>query len=458
MANTDGTWQEKAPHPKDDPGTIRAWCMYDWANSAYSLNITSSIFPAYYQAVTKNQATGDAVSFFGIEIVNTVLYTYALSFAFLCVVGISPLLGGIADHFGRKKLFMKVFCTLGAFACMGLFFFTGKNVEWGIGMVILAAIGYAGSLVFYNAFLPIIASPSQIDKVSAQGFSYGYIGSVLLLIVNIAMLMQPAWFGIPAEDGGLAPRISFLMVGMWWIGFAQYTFLRLPESKPHTPMAQTGTLSAGFLELKKVWERVKQMRTLKRFLFSFFAYSMGMQTVMYVATLFGKKEFHLDTGELITVVLILQIVAVLGAYLAARLSQKVGNLMALVLIVCVWIGICLGAYGMQNGTHFYILAAVVGLVMGGIQALSRSTYSKYIPEDTHDHASFFSFYDIVEKLAIVFGTFSYGLVEQVTGNMRNSVLALGMFFLVGLFFLLRARKSSFQEPLFDGNVSHPTQH
>lgn len=424
---------------KDNPKTIRAWCMYDWANSVYSLNITSSIFPAYYQAVTKNTITVDKVDFLGVSVTNSVLYSYALSFAFLCVVLISPLLGGIADHFGRKKFFMKIFCSVGSVACSGLYFFTGDNVEWGISMLVLASIGYAGSLVFYNAFLPIIASSAKMDKVSARGFSYGYIGSVILLLINIAMLLQPKWFG--GISSGFASRVSFLMVGVWWIGFAQYSFWYLPKDKRETKESDRHFVVSGFLELRKVWGEIKGMSGLKWFLFSFFLYSMGMQTVMYVATLFGEKEFHLDTGQLISVVLVLQLVAIVGASAAAKLSSIVGNIQALILIIFVWVGICLGAYFMQNGNHFYLVAAVVGLVMGGVQALSRSTYSKFIPEDTEDHASFFSFYDIVEKLAVVLGTFSYGLIEHLTGSMRNSILALGIFFLIGLALLYKTRNT-----------------
>jgi UMF1 family MFS transporter len=426
---------------KDNPKTIRAWCMYDWANSVYSLNITSSIFPAYYQAMTKDPATGDKVSFFGLEVTNSVLYTYAISFAFLCIVLSSPLLGGIADHFGRKKFFMKLFCSLGSLACMGLFFFTGKNVEWGIGMLVLATIGYAGSLVFYNAYLPIITSHSMTDKVSAKGFSYGYVGSVILLVINIAMMTMPTWFGIPEENKALVPRISFLMVGIWWFAFAQYSFSGLPMDERKTNGSEDHFITAGFKELQKVWAQIQGMTTLKLFLFSFFLYSMGVQTVMYVATLFGEKEFHLAQEQLISVVLILQLVAILGANASARLSKKIGNLGALIVIVFFWIGICIAAYFMENGDHFYMVAAVVGLVMGGIQALSRSTYSKYIPQDTEDHASYFSFYDITEKTAIVIGTFSYGLIEQLTGTMRNSVLALGAYFILGLCFLFMARSS-----------------
>ncbi len=422
---------------KNNPKVLRAWCMYDWANSVYSLNITSSIFPAYYQAVTKNPALQDKVDFMGFQVTNSVLYSYALSFSFLCVVFMGPILSGIADHFGRKKLFMQFFCILGSSACMGLYFFTGENVVYGIGMLILATIGYSGSLVFYNAFLPEITTPDMTDKVSARGFSYGYIGSVLLLIFNLVMLLKPELFG--GMDSGTASRISFLTVGIWWFGFAQYSFWILPETRTKK-VSEKHFIVSGFVAIKKVFGELKEMPVMKSFLTAFFLYSMGVQTVMYVATLLGEKEFHLQTSQLITVVLILQIIAILGANVAAWVSKQKGNIFTLSIILCVWILICIIAYYMQNGNHFYMLAVVVGLVMGAVQALSRSTYSKMIPENTHDHASYFSFYDVTEKLATVLGTFSYAFIEQLTGSMRNSVVALGIFFVAGLYFLFQTRK------------------
>ncbi len=412
--------------------------MYDWANSVYSLIITSSIFPAYYQAVTKNPSNGDKVHFLGFDIINSVLYSYTLSFSFLCVVILSPLFAGIADHIGRKKLFMRFFCTLGSFACMGLYFFNGENIGWGLTMLILATIGYAGSLVFYNAFLPEITTTETSDKVSARGFSFGYIGSVILLIINLSMILKPDFFG--GISSGNASRISFLMVGIWWLGFAQYTFWVLPE-KQISKVTDGNIFTSGFEELNKVFTQVKSMRTLKSFLIAFFFCSMGVQTVMYVATLFGEKEFHLETGQLITVVLILQLIAIPGANLAAFISRKKGNIFTLTSIVCIWILTCVGAYFMQNGNQFYMLAVVVGLIMGAIQALARSTYSKLLPKDSADNASFFSFYDVTEKLAIVIGTFSYGLIENLTGSMRNSILALGLFFVAAFYFLYITRKS-----------------
>lgn len=431
---------------KGNKKLINGWAMYDWANSVYSLVITSTIFPIYYSAVTSTETT-DQVMFLGMQFTNSALYSYTLSVSFLLIAFISPALSGIADYGGYKKGFMKFFCYLGAIACSSLYFFTGPENLWiavlGLG---LATIGWTGSIVFYNSYLPEIAHPIQQDRVSAKGYALGYIGSSLLLIFNLTMVLFPDWYGITSSD--FSPRFSFLLVGVWWIGFAQITFARLP-SNPYGKVATGNVLKKGYLELKKVWKSLARYPRLKLFLLSFFLYSMGVQTVMYVAALFGDKELKLESGQLITTILIIQFVAIGGAYLFAGLSKKYGNLQALAVSLIIWIGICAGAYFVYDVTGFYILAFAVGLVMGGIQSLSRSTYSKMLPETT-DHASYFSFYDVCEKVGIVLGTASYGIIEEVTGSMRSSVIALAIYFILGFIVLMRITKFALPKQLKAG--------
>lgn len=410
-----------------------AWAMYDWANSVYSLVITSTIFPVYYNSVTKGMDGSEMVSFFGFEIINTVLYSYSISFSFLIIALVSPLLSGIADTSGKKLEFMKFFAYLGSIACIGLYFFDGNNLEWGILCSVTASIGYAGSIVFYNAFLPEISKEEEYDLLSAKGFALGYIGSVILLVLNLAMIQMPGVFGIP--EGGMAARLSFLITGIWWAGFSQIPFRVLPKN-PYNKKLKRELLFHGYQEIRKVLGQIKTMPVMNKFLASFFFYSMGVQTVMYLAATFGDKELGLPGAQLIMTILIIQFVAIIGSYLFAFISKKYGNKISLVIMVLIWTMICGAAYYVYNVYEFFALAFVVGLVMGGIQSLSRSTFSKLIPESTTDHASFFSFYDVTEKIAIVLGTFSYGVIEQVTGSMRNSALSLGIFFLVGLGFLL----------------------
>lgn len=410
--------------------------MYDWANSVYSLVITSAIFPVYYDAVTTTAGKGDVVDFFGLQVVNSVLYSYSLSFSFLFVAAILPLLSGIADYSGKKKQFMKIFMYLGSFSCLGLYFFDGDSIEWGIICSVMASIGYSGSLVFYDAFLPEITTLDRYDKVSAKGYALGYIGSVILLVLNLAMILQYEMFDFASE--GDATRFAFLMVGVWWMVFSQIPFMRLKDNV-YNRKVEGNVLTEGYKELLKVYQSLKGLKVMKLFLLAFFFYNMGVQTIMYLATLFGSKELKLASDQLILTILIIQIVAVGGAYLFAYISKIKGNKFSLQVMVLIWIAICLGAYFVYNAYEFYVLALIVGMVMGGIQSLSRATFAKLIPEGSIDHASFFSFYDVTYNISIVMGTFSYGFIEQITGSMRNSALALMLFFMVGMGFLVLAK-------------------
>ncbi len=421
---------------KNQPKIIRAWCMYDWANSVYSLTITTAVFPIYYENVTQTQELGDIVEFFGFRLPNTVLYSYALSFSFLFTALILPLLTGIADYSGRKKLFLRIFVYLGAFSCAALFFFDGPNIEYGIIFSILASVGYSGSLVFYDSFLPEIVTKDKYDRVSALGYSYGYVGSVILLIFNLVVIQFPELFGL--ESGKLPAKISFLTVGIWWFLFSQIPLRLLPKNT-FNKKPEGHYLTKGYLELKKVWDSLPSLPEVRKFLFAFFFYTVGVQTVMYLAALFGSKELGLEEGKLILTVLIIQIVAIVGASLFARISEKRGNKFALVTMIIIWVLVSISAYFVYDEYGFYVLAFVVGMVMGGIQALSRASYSKLIPQNTEDHASYFGFYDVAYNVAIVMGTFSYGLVEHYTGSMRTSSLVLTVFFILGLFFLLKVR-------------------
>lgn len=417
---------------KNNPRVINAWCMYDWANSAYNLTITTAIFPIYFSSVAPK-----SINFLGFTKDNSVVYSYALSLSFLIVCFLSPLLSGIADYSDRKKSFMQAFVWMGSIACGLLFFFTGENTALGITCFMVASIGYAGSLVFYNAYLPLIATPDRFDRISARGFSLGYIGSVLLLIMNLLLIQKPTWFGLDEDAGTLPARLSFLSVGLWWIGFSIYTFVHLPV-RTHVVRdpGDSSYLFKGFQELRKVFREVRAISHLTRFLLSFFFYSMGFQTILYMASIFGAQELRLEEGALIGVLLVIQLVAVVGAWLFTLISARIGNLMTLTVALVLCIFICIGAYFVVTATQFYALAVLVGLIMGGLQSMSRATYSRLLP-DTTDTASYFSFYEFTEKTGIVLGTAAYGIITDATGNMRNSLLALVIFFAVGLFFLTR---------------------
>lgn len=415
---------------------INGWAMYDWANSVYNLVITTTFFPIYFLAITNN-STDHTVKFLGRKFVNSSLYDYILAAAYLIIAILYPILTSIADTRGNKKHFMRFFCYMGAIGCSALFFFKSDTLGLGVIAFMLAAMGYVGSLVFYNAYLPEIAAPEDRDRISARGYSFGYIGSVLMQIVGFVLVITMA-------DQGLATRLTFLLVGIWWFSFAQITFSRLPAFSLKQEKKKN-VIRDGFNEMKKVYHQVKEMPVLKRFLRGFFFYSMGVQTVMLAATIFGSKLLKLPDTNLIITVVIIQLVAILGAWGMSRLSAHFGNLKVLLGVIVFWIIICLLAYYTavvaEGGTNaellFYGLAVLVGLVMGGIQSLSRSTYAKLMPP-TQDTASFFSYYDLTEKFAIVIGIFTFGRIEEVTGSMKHSILSLIVFFTIGFFWLYAA--------------------
>lgn len=424
---------------------INGWAMYDWANSVYSLVITTTIFPAYYVGITSmgNSNGKHYVNFFGKQFINTSLLDYALAVVFLIVAVSSPVLSSIADYRRNKKVYLRWFCFLGSAACCGLFFFTPQRIEYGVILFSLAALGYWGSLVFYNSYLPDIAAPEDQDRVSARGYALGYTGSVLLQIICFAIIVKPGWFGLDGSDSTLGVRISFLLTGLWWFGFAQVTLRVLPLPSLKERRSKKNVFTNGFHELSVVFRQLKQLRTLRRFLLSFFLYSMGVQTVMLVAAGFSKKEIFPNPGDepkLLFTLILIQLVAIIGAIVMSRLSKRMGNLKVLIISVCIWIAICLWAYFIQTQMQFYALAASVGLVMGGIQSLSRSTYSKFLPE-TKDTTSFFSFYDVTEKIALVIGLFSFGFLEDITGSIRNSIIALIVFFVLGLLALMYTKRA-----------------
>lgn len=425
--------------PKGDKKLLNAWAFYDWANSVYSLTIASAIFPIFYNALfEKNHPY---IELFGSQIKNSALISFVTAASFIVVAFSSPILSGIADYSGNKKTFMRFFNYLGAIGCIGLFWFSLENIYFGLLCYFFGLIGFWGSLVFYNSYLPDIAYEDQMDAISAKGYSLGYIGSVVLLVINLIMVMMPETFGITAME---AMRYSFISVGIWWIGFSQYTYYYLPKGNASNEKVTKDVLFNGFRELKRVWSEMAQNLKLKRYLSAFFVYSMAVQTVMLVATYFGAQEIQWESEDqstigLIICILLIQLVAVLGAWLTSKASAKYGNVKALIGINTVWALLCLAALFISKPTEFYVMAAFVGLVMGGIQSLSRSTYSKFLPE-TEDTASYFSFYDVAEKIGIVIGMLLYGAIDQITGSPRSAIVFLASFFVIGVVLLIRIPK------------------
>jgi len=437
-------------YKKGSKKLLNAWAIYDWANSVYPLVISTAIFPIFYGIITD-----DYIDFLGYTFKNTALISYITAFAFVILVFLSPLLSGIADYTGGKKFFMKLFCYSGSLACILLYWFDIDNLNSSLIYYFIALIGFWASLVFYNSYLPDIAYHEQQDRISAKGYALGYFGSVILLLVNLIMINYPEIFGIVDSNGVVAEikamKMSFIMVGIWWFLFSQYTFYYLPgrkyfkklRSANNSTIKNKNLIFSGFHELKVVWDELKNNQILKIFLIAFFVYSIALQTVILVATYFGEAEISWGEGEktfgLILSILLIQLVAVLGALVSAKISNKIGNLKTLIYLNIIWAFICIFGYFVETSTEFYIAAGLVGLVMGGIQALSRSTFSKFIP-DSNNNTSYFSFYDVSQKLSIVVGMTLFATIDQITGSMRNSILVFFVFFIVGAFILIRLNK------------------
>ena len=424
---------------KGDPKVLNAWAFYDWANSVYPLVISSSVFPIYYGALFIDDLY---IEVFGFNFKNTALISFLTAFAFIILSFITPLLSGIADYMGNKKTFLKFFCYLGSVSCIGLYWFDLENIYIGLLFYFLALISFWASLVFYNSYLPDIAYKEQQDYISAKGYAMGYIGSVILLIFNLGMVLYPSSFGIYGDGSELiAMKYSFVSVGIWWIVCSQYTFYHLPNLIEKRKIIKDVFFN-GFKELKEVWDELKEIVVIKKFLIAFFIYSSALQTVLLIATYFGEQEIIWPEGEktigLIVSILLIQLIAMFGAMFTAKLSEKLGNIYTLVILNLFWAILCIGAYFITKPLEFYIAAGLVGLVMGGIQALSRSTFSKIIPE-THNTTSYFSFYDVTQKVSIVIGMTLFAFVDQITGSMRNSILVFLFIFLIGAFLLKRIK-------------------
>ena len=371
----------KNRYKKGDKKLLDAWVIYDWANSAYPLVISSAVFPIYYGALFFDDLY---IELLGFNFKNTALISFLTAFAFVILSFITPLLSGIADYMGNKKTFLKIFCYVGSLSCIGLYWFDLSNIYFGLFFYFMALISFWASLVFYNSYLPDIAFKHQQDYISAKGYALGYFGSVLLLIFDLAMVMYPENFGIIGENPELkAMRYSFITVGIWWMSFSQYTFYFLPDQNERKKIIKDVVWN-GFKELVEVWNELKKIIIIKKYLIAFFIYSSALQTVLLIAAYFGEQEINWPKDEktigLIVSILLIQLIAMFGAIMTSKLSEKFGNIHTLILLNIIWALLCIGGYFITEPIEFYIAAAFVGLIMGGIQALSRSTFSKMIPE------------------------------------------------------------------------------
>ena len=437
-------FKRKTPLPKGSKKLIGAWTLYDWANSVYSLVISTAIFPIYYSEYIF--ANSDSILLFNMDINKDTVISLVSATSFMIVAFLSPLLSGIADYLGNKKTFMKFFVYMGSFSCIGLYWFELETIQVSLILYILALIGLWGSLVFYNSYLPDITYPEQTNIVSAKGFTMGYIGSVILLIINLIMITYYEQFNLSSEVQAM--KYSFVLVGLWWLLFSQYSFYHLPRGNKGVKLPKN-IIWNGFRELKGVYKIIRSSKKFTRFLTAFFVFSFSLQTIIFIASYFGVTEIEWSsssehwwlqqtTGLIISIILI-QIIAIVGAILFTKAAEKFGNILVLAIAIASWSIICGYAYFITTPIQFYLIAGFVGFLMGGTQTIARATYSLFIPE-SKDTTSFFSFYDVTEKIGIVIGMVLYGLLAQITGNIRFSVLIFMFFFLLGAILLVRVPK------------------
>jgi len=429
-------FNKKTDHPKGSKKLIGAWALYDWANSVYSLVISSAIFPIYYSQYVFSQT--NSVEILNLDINKDTLISSVSAFSFLLIAFLSPLLSGIADFIGNKKIFMKFFVYMGSLSCIGLYWFELETIEISLLFYTLGLIGFWGSLVYYNSYLTDITYPNQTNKVSAKGYTMGYIGSVILLLINLIMINLYETFGFESQIAAM--KSSFAIVGIWWLAFSQYSFYHLPSGNKGVKIPKN-IIWNGFKELKGVYKFIRTSKRFTRFLLAFFIFSFSLQTVLYIASYFGVSEIEWtssseQTSGLIISILLIQIVAIGGAYFFTKMAQKYGNILVLTFAIFLWGAVCLYAYFINTPNQFYMIAGLVGLLMGGTQPVARATYSLFIP-DTKDTTSFFSFYDVTEKIGIVFGMIFYAAAAQITGSVRFSVIIFMFFFFMGAFLLIR---------------------
>jgi MFS transporter, UMF1 family len=399
---------------------VRAWAMYDWANSAVQTTIISAVFPIYFHNVVAADL-GDAEA--------TSRFAWATTLAILIVAVVAPLLGAIADYAAMKKKMLAVFLWIGALATIAMYWIGPGDWSLALTLFVVVNIGVAGTTVFYDSLLPHLVSDSEMDRVSSAGYATGYVGGGVLLAINLLMIQKPAWFGIP--DAGVAVRLSLASVGIWWLFFAIPLFRKVPE--PPRKIEADESLSGNVLAtgFKRLIETLKELRAYRQaflFLLAFLVYNDGIQTIIRMATTFGS-EINIDQNAMITALLITQFVGIPFAFMFGMLAGRIGPKVAIFLGLMVYAVIIGLAFFMSSAAHFYALAILVGMVQGGTQSLSRSLFASMIPR--HKSSEFFAFFGVFERYAGILGPLIFAAMVDATGHSRNAILAVLGFFVIG---------------------------
>ncbi|RDY72100.1 MFS transporter [Halobacillus sp. SY10] len=400
---------------------VRSWMLYDFANSAFATTIMAAVLPVfYYDVAAKGIQESLAASYWG----------YSQSIAVLIVAILAPILGAISDYSAAKKRFLMFFAYMGMIASVLLAFVGEGDYVFASILLIVGTIGFSGANVFYDAFLPEVAKEEDIDRVSAAGFTLGYVGGGVLLAVNLLMIMKYEWFGLPSTLMGT--KLAFVSVGIWWFVFSIPLIKNVVEEKKRQQKRERSYVAIGFQRLGRTWKELRQFKQLLIFLLAFWLYNDGISTIIKMATIYGR-DIGIDSTSLITALLITQFVGIPCTFFFGWLAGKITPKRALMISLSIYLVIVALGYFMTSALHFYILAVCVGFVQGGAQALSRSIFGRMVPGDRH--AEFFGFYGISSKFAAIFGPFAFALVGQLTGSSRFGILSLLFFFIVGMILL-----------------------
>ena len=403
------------------------WCLYDWANSAFATVILAAVLPVYFVSLVPE--SGATIPFFTTHKFSAAsLWGYSISLSMIILAIAAPLLGALADRNGWHKRLMISFWLTGCIATALLATTGGDNYWPTILLFVVGNLAFAGANIFYNAYLPFLATADQADRLSARGFSYGYIGGGLLLTLVFFIILKYDFFGF--TDRSAATRFGFLLTAVWWFIFALPTFIYLPKTEKQTAIAYQFNLSTYFNRFKQLLH----YRDLTLFLLAFLCYNDGIQTIISVSAIYAREELQLGQGTIIGCFLMIQFLAMPGALFFARLGEKIGTARAIFISLIIFLLVCLFAYRMNSAYEFWLLGGVIAIILGGSQALSRSLFSSMVPKQRS--AEFFGFFAISSRFAAIFGPLLFALITDISGNSRNAILGLGVFFIIGGILLL----------------------
>jgi len=406
---------------KENKRAVWSWAFYDWANSAYSTTVMAGFFPLFFKEYWADPHNPSQSTFY---------LGMANSIASMMVAALAPLLGSVADQGSAKKKFLTFFSFLGVIMTGGLWMVAQGNWQMAVLFYVIATIGFASGNVFYDALLPGLASEERVDAVSSLGFGLGYLGGGLLFLVNVFMYLKPEIFGIP--DGATAIKLSFLSVAVWWAVFTIPLILFVPEPKNYENIDFNNAIRMGWVQLIQTFKEIRNMKVVGTFLLAYWFYIDGVDTIIRMAVDYGMS-LNFPGESLIIALLIVQFVAFPAALIYGWLASKIGAKTGIMVGITAYSFITLLGYFMTEAWHFYVLAILIGLFMGGIQALSRSLYTRIIPPDKS--AEFFGFYNMIGKFAAIIGPALMGTIALVTGSARLSILSILLLFILGAFFL-----------------------